>query len=162
MSSSTLREDLDKTYRTAVIVGIAMIGSVVACVAIAELIRAGVIGGYEFPMSRDDFVYQAVKYALLGLSCFDLLFIKIIGSIILSGHGARSANRLMTKSIVAMAICESVAIYGLVLFLLAGSRFDLYLFTLVSLIFFGVFFPRYHRWERWLSENSVGTRLVSE
>lgn len=156
MSINTVRGDLETAYRTTMVIGLGLIASVGGYVVVAELIKTGVIGGYEYPLASDDPAYGILKYALLGLSFLDLLVIKVIGSLILSG-GSPPAQRLMTKSIISMAICESVAIYGLVLFLLAGSRLDFYLFTVVSLIFFGVFFPRYHRWEEWIKSISPET-----
>ena len=49
------------------------------------------------------------------------------------------------------ALCESVAVLGLVLFLLAGNAMDFYVFMVISLGFFYLFFPKYDQWEERLS-----------
>ncbi len=157
MGINRVELNLKKSYQTAVTIGIALIASVAGYAVLAELIKTGVIGGYEYPFAREDQVYKMLKFILLGVSFIDLLLIKVVGSAILSGQGSAPDQRLMTKSIVSMAISESVAIYGLVLFLLAGSRFDFYLFAGISLIFFGIFFPRYHRWEDCIRSTSPAT-----
>ena len=55
--------------------------------------------------------------------------------------------RLLTASIVALAMCEAIAIYGLVLFLLGGRRADFYGFAAFALVGFAVYFPRRSQWE---------------
>ena len=156
MAGAATQADLKKSYQIAVMIGMALLAAAGMFVVIAELFKTGIIGGYEFPMTRDSEVYQLVKYVLMAVTLVDLLFIKIIGSKILSRGEADPAS-LMVKSIVSLAICESVAIYGLVLFLLAGSRFDFYLFIGIYLVFFGIFFPRYHKWEEWIRVRSPET-----
>jgi hypothetical protein len=55
----------------------------------------------------------------------------------------------MTASVLSFAFCESVAVFGLALFLMSGEPSDFYLFLLISLIFFAVSFPQYGGWEEW-------------
>jgi hypothetical protein len=55
---------------------------------------------------------------------------------------------------VTYALCESIAIYGLILFLIGGRRFDFYSLVILSLIFFAVTFPRYAQWEEWLKKEA--------
>ena len=56
----------------------------------------------------------------------------------------------MTVSIISFALCESIAIYGLVLFLINGGRPEFYLFLLVALAAFAIHFPRFGRWQEWV------------
>jgi hypothetical protein len=53
-------------------------------------------------------------------------------------------------TVITYALCESIAIYGLILFLIGGSRFDFYTFLILSLIYFAAYFPRHHQWEEWV------------
>ncbi len=60
-------------------------------------------------------------------------------------------QKLFSATIITYALCESVAIFGLVLFLTGGETFDFYLFIALSLTFFAVHFPRYGQWEEYLT-----------
>ena len=51
-------------------------------------------------------------------------------------------RRLSTASIVSLAIGMSIAINGLVLFLIGGRPLDFYGFAVVSLLALAVYFPR--------------------
>ena len=62
------------------------------------------------------------------------------------------APRLLKASLVSDAICESVAVYGLILFGLTKNPFDFYVFMALSLIYFAFNFPRYTQWEEWIQE----------
>jgi len=60
---------------------------------------------------------------------------------------SRSVENLSTTAIITLALCEAVAVLGLVLFLLAGQGMDFYIFMVISLGFFYLFFPQYEQWE---------------
>jgi len=57
------------------------------------------------------------------------------------------AYRLLIADIVTAALCESVAIYGLVMFLLVRQIADFYTLVFISLAYFLYFFPRYSQWK---------------
>ena len=57
-------------------------------------------------------------------------------------------DNLPQTAIIIFALCESVAVLGLVLFLLAGNALDFYILMTVSLGFFYLFFPKYDQWEQ--------------
>ena len=59
---------------------------------------------------------------------------------------------LPQAAIVTLALSESVAVSGLVLFLLDGISTDYYIFMLISLGFFYLFYPRYDEWEKVVRE----------
>jgi hypothetical protein len=56
-------------------------------------------------------------------------------------------QRLFTERLVDLVLSESIAVYGLVLFLLGGRPLDFYGFAALSLVAFAVYFPRLSQWE---------------
>ncbi|HJS72989.1 MAG TPA: hypothetical protein VJ921_01790, partial [Vicinamibacteria bacterium] len=60
-------------------------------------------------------------------------------------------QRLKTMTLVCLALAESIALYGLVLFLLSREPLDFYFFLLVSLLSFTLAFPRLERWREALA-----------
>ena len=53
------------------------------------------------------------------------------------------SRRLLIADVVTAALCESVAIFGLVMFLLVRQIADFYTLVFISLAYFLYFFPRY-------------------
>jgi len=99
-----------------------------------------------------------LRLILAGVAVFDLIFAKVLCPKIAAGRAAKLppgapkpplVQRLVTASVVALALCESSAIYGLVLFLLGGQRADFYGFAAFSLLGFAMYFPRRSLWEAW-------------
>ncbi len=60
-------------------------------------------------------------------------------------------DNLAQAAVITFALCEAVALLGLVLFLLAGNAMDFYIFMVISLGFFYLFFPKYDQWEQRLN-----------
>ena len=70
-----------------------------------------------------------------------------------------SVERLFQAAVVTFALSESVAIYGLVLFLMSGNAMNFYLFMFLSLFYFWFFYPKYQDWEAQLrAQPSPGTQ----
>ena len=85
-----------------------------------------------------------IKYVFLALAAAQFGIIKAVQKIL----PARSVEKLSLTAIITFALCESVAVLGLVLFLLAGNSMDFYIFMVISLGFFTLFFPKYDQWEQ--------------
>ena len=98
---------------------------------------------------------EMVRYPFFGIALFQFYVIRWIRRRLLSKK--RDVQTLLTTTIITYALCESVAILGLILFFLGRSSFDFYLFLVLSLIYFYLFFPRYAQWEEW-----TNTYLPSE
>jgi hypothetical protein len=109
------------------------------------------------------------RYALLAVAIAEFFLIRLLNKLILSakapmqktavtGQFGPEAQKLMSAAIVTFALCESVAVFGLVLFLIQGNSTDFYLFLLISLFFFSVFFPKYSAWESWVKEREKARR----
>jgi hypothetical protein len=61
-------------------------------------------------------------------------------------------QRLITTTIITFALSESIAIYGLILFMLGKQRQDLYLLAGLALILMFIFFPKFEDWKLSLEE----------
>jgi hypothetical protein len=144
----------------AVVIAYGMIGSLLIFAAVVETLKAM---NYEPLGMFPGMVLEILRYALLAMTAVEFFAIRFIRRTILSGGGRVSGlsnqgdpllpkvQKLFTSAIVSLAFCESVGIYGLVLFVVAGSTFDFYLFIALSLVFFAVYFPKSSQWEEWVS-----------
>lgn len=154
--------DLRKAYKTTVIIGLAMMASLLIYTIVVENIKKHYdpFGGFA-PMPND--TAATLRYALLGLAIAEFFLIQLLNKIILSskvpiqktpgtGQFGPEVQKLMSAAIVTFALCESVSIYGLVLFLIQGNSTDFYLFLLISLFYFSISFPKYSTWEAWMKE----------
>jgi hypothetical protein len=157
------RDDLKKAYRITAIIGGFIIATLFIYAFIVEMLKANPASLQGIaPMPEID----TLRYVLLGVSAVIFFLIKFISNLFLAGKDpmARTSpaggigrsspylQRLMKSAIVTYALCESVAIYGLILFIIGRNSPDFYLFMALSLVFFAVYFPRYGRWEEWVSE----------
>ena len=156
-------EKLGQYHRMATVICYGMIGTLLVFAAMVETLKATNYGwpGNVFSYS----VLELLRYVFLGVAILEFFVIKVMRRAILSWGGRISGlpnrgdplstkvQRLFTAAIVTFAFCESVGIYGLVLFLIGGSSFDFYLFLFLSLVFFALYFPRYSQWEEWAKSN---------
>jgi hypothetical protein len=158
------RGDLKAAYGVAASIGISLITSVLIYAVIVELIKkqSAPFTGYA-PMPD---VIDVLRYTLLGVVFAQYFLIRTVNNIFLSLKRVSQRtykpapltakilgfSRLIAGAIIVCALCESVAIYGLVLFLIQGNSYDFYLFLPISLVYFAIFFPRYDRWEAWIKE----------
>ena len=155
-------EKLGQYHKMATVIGYGMMGSLLIFAAIVETLKATTFEslGFLSPSTLD-----LLRYLFFGLAFIEFFVIRIIKNLILSRGGRISTlssqgdpylakvQKLLTAAIVSFAFCESVAIYGLVLFIIGGSSLDFYVFVFLSLIFFAVYFPRYPQWEEWVNSN---------
>lgn len=159
--------DLRAAYKTTVIIGLVLMASLLVYTIVVENIRKlfDPFAGFA-PMPGG---IEMFRYALLGVAILEFFLIRVLNKLILSAKapvGKRpryarfgpEAQTLMTAAIVTFGLCESVALYGLVLFLVQGSSNDFYLFLLISLIYFTIFFPKYSAWEAWVKERERAAR----
>ncbi len=140
--------DPDPSFRATRIIAVAMILSLLIYALIAELIRmqnAPFRGFVDFPQ------WPVLRWVLLAIALIYAGLIPVLRRALLAPRtgGPAPGRRLQTASIVTFALCESVGVYGLVIFLISGSVADFYLFLVLSLALFGVWFPRRDRWEDW-------------
>ncbi len=140
-------EPLRKGHRLAVIICSFMIASVFVYAGVVEYLAAMNAPFHGFSLMPAA-VYDKLRLILLGLALVDFALIPYMRNRALAGSrrpGTTSTGnlpepvmRLITASMISFALCESIAIYGLVLFLL------------IALAAFAIHFPRYARWQEWL------------
>jgi hypothetical protein len=152
-------ESLRKGYRLAVYICCAMIASVFIYAGVAEFLavkHAPFHGFSPLPPA----VYDRLRLILLGVALLDFALIPFIRNRALTAArrtGTASVSplpepvqKMVAASMISFALCESIAIYGLVLFLVNGGRKEFYLFLLIALVAFAIHFPRFERWQEWV------------
>jgi F0F1-type ATP synthase membrane subunit c/vacuolar-type H+-ATPase subunit K len=151
------RDRLKNSLRTARLIGFAMVGSVLVYAVVAELIKLRIPGFRGFsPPPR----MEMLRYLLLAVAIAEFFMIRFIRRVILSNpprsfgdpsKGKASwpmvIQRLMTSTVISYVFCESIALFGLVLFLIGGRSSDFYLFLVLALLFFAIYFPKDSQWE---------------
>ena len=123
-------------------IGLAMIGSVFLYAGVVEVLKRTLAPFAGFTTLAPAQVLT-IKYLFVALAIGDFFLIKFMQKIL----GARSVAQLMQAAIITFALSEAVALFGLVLFLLAGQAMDFYTFMFLSLFYFWFFFPKYRDWE---------------
>jgi hypothetical protein len=137
---------LKARYLSINFIGLAMIAAVFAYAGVVEVIKwqwAPFTGFAKLPPQTA----LLLKYIFLVLAAAQYVIIKVVQKLIL----AQSAANLPQAAIVTFALCETVAIFGLILFLLTGNGLGFYVFMVISLGFFYLFFPKYEDWEQKVS-----------
>jgi hypothetical protein len=137
---------LKARYLTVNFIGLAMMGAVFAYAGVVEVIKWQWAPFTGFAR-LDPHTAELLRYIFLALAAGQYAMIKLIRKIVL----AQSLDNLPQAAIITLALCESVALLGLVLFLLAGNSLDFYIFMVISLGFFYLFFPKYEQWEEMVS-----------
>ena len=134
---------LKSRYLAVNFIGLAMIAAVFVYAGVVELIKwqwAPFAGFAQLPPRT----VGLLKYGFLALAAAQYGIIKVVQKIM----PAKSADNLPQAAIITFALCEAVAVLGLVLFLLAGNAMDFYIFMVISLGFFYLHFPKYEHWEK--------------
>jgi len=137
---------LKARYLAVNFIGLAMIAAVFVYAGVVELIKWQLAPFAGFA-KLDPRTVGLLKYAFLALAAAQFGIIKVVQKIL----PTRSADNLSQAAVITFALCEAVAVLGLVLFLLAGNSLDFYIFMMISLGFFYLFFPKYEHWEQRMS-----------
>jgi hypothetical protein len=133
-------------YLTVNFIGLAMMGAVFVYAGVVEVIKWQWAPFTGF-VRLEPHTVALLRYIFLALAAGQYLMIKLIRKIVL----AQSLDNLPQAAVITFALCESVALLGLVLFLLAGHSLDFYIFMVISLGFFYRFYPKYEQWEKLVS-----------
>lgn len=155
-------ESFRKGHQTAVVISLCMISSVLFYAGIVEyLTRSNASFAGFAPLPPE--IFNTLRLILIGVSVVDLAMIPYLRNRVLTAQNRAetpAAGRLLTALMLSFALCESIAIYGLILFLLNGARQEFYLFFFLSLIAFIIHFPRFERWQEWTHKirDAVGQR----
>ena len=141
---------IKKTYTIAVIIGVAMIMTLFAYVLLVEIMSRTMQ-----PPAKTPEGIGTLKTMLLVMSAVNFLIIKIVQKIILSPKATprrplTPEGKLLASTIIAYAIAETPAIYGLLMFFMTFNTAEFYIFLGISALFFVIYFPRYSRWREWI------------
>jgi hypothetical protein len=134
---------LKARYLVVNFIGLAMIAAVFIYAGVVELLKWKLAPFAGFAKLEPHTV-ALLKYIFLALAAAQFGVIKAVQKIL----PAKSVANLSQAAVITFALCESVAVLGLVLFLLAGQGLDFYIFMVISLGFFTLFFPKYDQWEQ--------------
>jgi len=157
-------EDLRKQYLTLKFIGGAMVASIFVYAGVTEMIRANNVPftGFVKPLPP----MEVLRPVLIAVSLIIFVLINVLRKSFRSGRldaflraSARGGNAalapFMSFSIITFALAESICIFGFVLFLIAGSRVDFYIFFALSLVAYAVNFPRFADMEAWARKSGM-------
>ena len=152
-----LPPDAEAACRRTQLVGVSLLSCIALYAYVLRVVAAQHAPFIGFAPSIDLRLLRVV-FALLAVA--DLAMLRFITPLILAGSrsGAMAARgsavtpRLVTLSIVRLAICEGVAILGAALFLLGGRWADFCGFAVASLAAFAFNFPRRLLWQDWMRD----------
>lgn len=167
-------DKLRAAYRVAVIIGLAMMASLLVYAVIVGILDKDPALIRSAPALSESQL-ELIKFALLGLTGILFFIIRAFNTRILNAEGeqgkmldsrlrlvpgvAPEFGRLTTTAVVTYALCEAPAIFGLVLFFLGRNASDFHLFLLISLFFFAVHFPKFSQWEEWYRKQQPGQSM---
>lgn len=150
----SIMDVLRRGYRRVAVIGLVMFLGIFLFAAAAEFVKRSFAPFSGFGSLPDPSI---VRYILIAAAAADFFLISFFKKRFLGadpgrlqGDISRLVQRLTNHSIITFALSESIALYGLVLFLLTGNDTDLYLFLLAACFSFSYHFPRYRQWEEWV------------
>ena len=153
---------LKNGYRKAVFLWIGMVFSLFGYAFVVEIMRIkpGFLNRPSLFQETDTWRYIFVFSAIAQFFLIGFIRNQTLSAIQARKHNSNgrslqeTVSRLLNASIVTNALCELVAIYGLVLFFLAKDPLDFYIFMVLSFMYFVFYFPGYAQWEK--SARGVG------
>lgn len=163
-------DELKKRWQLTALIAAAMVASVFIYGLVAQVIgQSGSLPGYSGSKEQA----QMLRLILFAVAIGDSLFSFLIKRFLLAaGAGTPEkmreelvvivlAQKLQVSTIVVLAFCESVAIIGLVLFFLTGNTADFYILLGLSLALFALHFPRFSKWQEFISEKQMAS-IISQ
>jgi F0F1-type ATP synthase membrane subunit c/vacuolar-type H+-ATPase subunit K len=149
---------LETAYRIAAIICGAMAASTVLYALVVAVISVSQAPFEGFAPSPQPSI---LRTALWTLALVEAGLIGLVRRALLarsrSEGAAAQGRRLITTAVVTAALAEVPAIFGLVLFMLAGLRGDFYALLALSLALQAVYFPRLDGWREWATEPASGS-----
>jgi hypothetical protein len=140
--------ELRQSYRTTAIVCAAMIAGLFPYLAVVEFVRAQFDStGYLMDSQQ----IQLLAYVFYGLALLPFIVPRLIKRHVVAaasqeGEGALII-RLRTATFLGYALSEVPAVFGLLLFLLAGLSTTFYVLWFMSLLSMLLQFPRLGNWQ---------------
>ncbi|MHB8843858.1 MAG: hypothetical protein ACYC7L_03840 [Nitrospirota bacterium] len=164
-------DKLRAAYRTTVFIGLALMASLVIYLIIVQLFESGTVALQGEPALSGN-PFEFLKFAFIGVSVIIFFLIRSLNNQVLHSAGGQGQaprrtaapgapaayGKLSTAAIITFALCETPAIFGLVLYFLGRNATDFYLFLIISMFFFASHFPKFSQWEEWYRKQQPGTQ----
>ena len=151
-------DDLKKAYRVTVVVGLAMMGSLVVYLLLTAIV--------DRPAAIPEGPGDQLFYLFIGISAALFFVIRAVNARMLNSgeerrgsaaaSGALRIKKLQNAAVATFSLCETPAILGLVLYFLGRTATDAYLFLIISLLCFATYFPKFSQWEEWYRKQGYG------
>ena len=146
------RQQAEAAFRTTTIIGAAMIFWLLLFVGIAQFIDMTQAPFEGFGPELE--IGEILRIVFGALSVSIAILIPVLKNRILSTNTQSPfAARWSAAQVVGVALCESIALFGLVLFFLKAYRVDFYVLLGFSLLLMAYHFPRRSVFERWLNRS---------
>jgi len=159
-------DELRKRRQITALIAGAMIASVFIYALVAMVIQeSGPLPGFSGSKEQE----QMLRIFIFAIAIGDALFTFIFKKFLLAGSAGIAqgmneslvipvlAQKLQVTTIVVLAFCESVAVFGLVLFFLTGNNSDMYILLALSLLLFIFHFPRLGKWRDFISDRQTAS-----
>ena len=147
MSSGEMRGELKATFQRMRIIGFALLASLGVYTFIVHYIK-------DTPPPEEPPDMVLFRYIFIGLAVAIFFLIRFLRHILLAK--ASNVLSLQSATVVSLALCESVVLFGFVLYFLGREMNDFYIFLGLSLFYFIIYFPRAQQWQEWAAK--IGLR----
>jgi hypothetical protein len=156
---------LRKTHKKAVIIAAAMMITPLIYVGLAEFLLRDTFPSISFPF------YGKLRYFIIAAAAIEIIVMSIVKNLIISGeikidkvqfHRKKEEKtetgeeefirRLFRAFFVSYSVWDSIAFFGLILFILGKNSTELYAFVGAAIFMMMVHFPRYDDWESRLKD----------
>lgn len=133
----------------------AMLLSLVPYAVVIELVARGVI---ELPPALEGETAEVVRTVLYGVAIADAVLAVALGRLLRPKPGtADPEGRMLAATIVSLALCEAVALFGVALFFLTRQATTVYPLFALAVALMLAHFPRESRWRDALREAGTAT-----
>jgi len=164
--------NLKSAYNQAIIISIAFFFSLAVYAGVAEIVLV------DIQIDLDPSVYSIIKYVFIVIAAGQIIMMLFLKNRILSNLAKFSGNtlnqsdtnqsqekgetqkvderqfiqRLSSVHIITYAFCESIAVYGIVLFILGKNKTEFYTFLGACAFMMMINYPKYEDWKNWLRD----------
>jgi F0F1-type ATP synthase membrane subunit c/vacuolar-type H+-ATPase subunit K len=140
--------EFDKAFATSRFLGLTFAVCLMFYLLLEEIVRARFRPFLGFARGID---VVRLRYFGFAAAVALVIALRIVHSRILAAaaraDGPRAVRSLFRVAVISLALAETPALIGLVLFLLAGLNKDFYLLLFVSIVLVFMYFPRKAAWE---------------
>jgi F0F1-type ATP synthase membrane subunit c/vacuolar-type H+-ATPase subunit K len=141
--------EFDKAFATSRFLGLTFAVCLMFYLLLEEIVRArfrpflGFAPGIDVVRLR----YFGFAAAVALVIALRIVHSRILAAAAARADGPRAVRSLFRAGVISLALAETPALIGLVLFLLAGLNTDFYLLLFVSIVLVFMYFPRKAAWE---------------